>query len=98
MRVTEALKKFRQNLGLSQKDIADVLDTTPQNVYRFEKVDSAISAESIVKLATKFNVSTDYLLGRTDVPNAAANEQILKAAMQFNQVVNNAMQNALNDK
>lgn len=68
MKVTEALKKFRKERGLSQKDIADVLDTTPQNVYRLEKVDSAISAEAIVKIAKKFNVSTDYILGMTNNP------------------------------
>lgn len=68
MKITEALKKFRKERGLSQKDIADVLDMTPQNVYRLEKVDSAISAEAIVKIAKKFNVSTDYILGMTNNP------------------------------
>lgn len=72
MKITEALKRFRNEQGLSQKDIADTLNTTPQNVYRFEKVDSAISAEAIVKLAKKYSVSTDYILGLTTNPVRSA--------------------------
>ena len=72
MKITEALKRFRKEQGLSQKDIADVLNTTPQNVYRLEKVDSAISAEAIVKLAEKYSVSTDYILGLTANPVRSA--------------------------
>ena len=91
MTITEALKRFRKEKGLSQKDIAEVLNTTPQNIYRLEKIDSAISAEAIVKIADAFNVSTDYLLGRSNSPSNDADKEILDAAIEFNQIVNQAI-------
>ncbi len=91
MTITEALKRFRKEKGLSQKDIAEVLNTTPQNIYRLEKIDSAISAEAIVKIADAFGVSTDYLLGRSNSPNNDADKAILDAAIEFNQIVNQAI-------
>lgn len=89
MTITEALKRFRKKYNLSQKDIADILDVTPQNVYRLEKVNSAISAEAVVKLADAFNISADYLLGRSDDDTSDKTaKEICKAVSEFEEKLN----------
>lgn len=96
MEIGNALVRFRRHFGYTQKEVADKIGMLQQAYGRYEIGKNMPPASVIIKLADIFNVSTDYLLGRTDIPNTAANEQILKAAMQFNQAVNNAIQNEPN--
>lgn len=63
----ERLKELRQNLRLTQDDIADAVDTTRKTVSSWEK--GAIpNGESLAKLAKTLNTSADFLLGLTDDP------------------------------
>jgi len=64
----EKLKKLRLEKGVTQKQIADYLSVTPHSVQRFEYGTNKPSLENIAKLADYFEVSTDYLLGRSDNP------------------------------
>ena len=68
MKITYALKRFRETYGLSMKDVAKVLGISAPGYSRYEKYESAISAESILKIANHYDVSLDYLLGRSDTP------------------------------
>lgn len=51
---------------MSGKDIAEVLNITPQYYYEIERGKKRLSADMLAKLAEFYGVSTDYLLGRTD--------------------------------
>ena len=63
------LKQLREKTGLSQAKFAKVLGGVSQPVIaRYETGDFFPSYPVLIKIADYFNVSTDYLLGRTDNP------------------------------
>ena len=63
------LRDLREDHDLMQKEIAAVLGIQ-QTVYsRYERGFQTIPLEHLIKLADYYQVSTDYLLGRTDNPN-----------------------------
>ena len=66
MEFKDRLKETRLNNKLTQKDIANFFKTSPQSYAQWEKGLRKPSAENLQKLADYFNVSTDYLLGKTD--------------------------------
>lgn len=60
--IAERIKLLRENVGLSQKALADKLGITRSSVNAWELGISVPSTQYIVELATLFKVSTDYLL------------------------------------
>ena len=69
MTIAESLKRFRKNFNLTQKQVSTVLGISQQSYQVYENK-SIPSASTIVKLANAYNVSADYLLGLSDVPNS----------------------------
>ena len=62
------LKDLREDNDLTQTEIADFLGIK-QTVYsRYERGFQNIPLEYLIKLAEKYKVSTDYILGLTDNP------------------------------
>ena len=61
----ERIKELRQQKGLTQRQMADTFGITERNYQRYEATDSP-SNDTLLKLADFFEVTTDYLLGRTD--------------------------------
>ena len=64
----ERLKKLRKKEKLTQKDIATFLNISQPAYQQFESGKKKMNLETMEKLADYFNVSTDYLLGKTDIP------------------------------
>ena len=63
------VKQLREKTGLSQAKLAKMLGGVSQPVIaRYEIGDCFPSYPVLIKIADYFNVSTDYLLGRTDNP------------------------------
>ncbi len=66
------LKYVRNQHGYTQKQIGEILNTTQQQVWKYEsenpKTNQEIPVRHIITLAKLYNVSADYLLGLTDVP------------------------------
>ncbi len=60
------IKELRIEKGLYQKDIAKLVNKTIACISDWEKGNTEPSISEIVKLADFFEVSTDYLLNRTD--------------------------------
>ena len=67
MTIAESLKRFRKAFGLSQKDVANVLGIK-QPSYAVYESSTIPSTRMVIKLADHYNISLDYLLGRTDNP------------------------------
>jgi transcriptional regulator with XRE-family HTH domain len=65
--VGERLKKLRGNM--TQEDIAKFLGISRARYSHYENGRSEPDNETLKKLADFFNVTTDYLLGRTDSPH-----------------------------
>ena len=59
----ETLKKLRLESGYTQQQLADKLCVTKAVVSYYELQERYPSPEILVKLASIFHVSTDYLLG-----------------------------------
>ena len=57
------LKDIREDNDKTQKDIAEVLNTTYQYYSAYERGVRDIPSHRIVTLAKYYNVSADYLLG-----------------------------------
>lgn len=62
------LSSMRTNAGLSQKAVADVLGVSAPAVTMMEKAKRSPSFEVLCTLADYFDVSLDYLVGRSDDP------------------------------
>ncbi len=62
----ERLKDLRLEKGLSQRQLAKLLNVSHVAIARWENETRIPNAEAIVMLAKFFSVTTDYLLGVTD--------------------------------
>lgn len=62
------LKTTRTNFGITQKDFAAILEITERSYQRYENGNNTPPYDTLIKIADYLNVSTDYLLGRTDDP------------------------------
>ena len=61
------IKFLREEKGVYQKDLAKLLGVTTPVINYYENEKRAISANSVSILADYFGVTTDYLLGKSDV-------------------------------
>lgn len=66
MDVGNRLKEVRKGKA-NQHQIAELLNTTQQQISKYENNTQEIPCRHIVTLAKYFNVSTDYLLCLTDI-------------------------------
>ncbi|MBQ8351971.1 MAG: helix-turn-helix transcriptional regulator [Clostridia bacterium] len=62
------LKDLREDHDLSQAQLAEVLETTRQQVGKWELGIQMMGVDKYIKLARYYNVSLDYLLGLIDEP------------------------------
>lgn len=65
-KTAERLSELRKEKNFTQKELAEMVDTSPQNIDLYESGKRKINVEILGKIADVFNVSTDYLLGRSD--------------------------------
>ena len=61
------LKKLRQDYNLTQEDLAEKINTSRSNIANYENDKNKPSIEVLEKLSKIFNVSIDYLLGKSDI-------------------------------
>ena len=62
----ERLKELRQAKGLTQRQLADVLSVSGTPVHCWESDKQEPSMTTLVKLSEYFEVSLDYLFGKSD--------------------------------
>lgn len=67
------IKKFREELNLTQQDLADKLNCSKSVIGLYESETRKPSLEVLIKLSNIFNCSIDYLLGKTDVRKPVEN-------------------------
>ena len=60
------LKQLRLNKNLRQEQVAKLIGVNKSAISTYENNTRQPSFEILVRLATLYRVSTDYLLGRTD--------------------------------
>ena len=62
------IRDLREDRDLKQSDIAALLKCTQSCYSLYENGQRDIPTDVLIKLANYYNVSIDYLLGRTDNP------------------------------
>jgi transcriptional regulator with XRE-family HTH domain len=74
MSLGERVRKRRQELGLTQKELAQALRVTPQHISVVEQDKRVPSLSSLANLAQELGVTIDYLVtGRESIlSNSAA--------------------------
>ena len=63
------IKILREELNMTQQELADKLDGAKSTVAMYEKGSRKPSMEVLLKLSEIFNCSIDYLLCKTDTRN-----------------------------
>lgn len=96
------LKQLRLERGLLQSDIAKVIKKSERTVGFYETGERDMNTETLSTLADFFNVSIDYLLGKTNIRNIedefkfayhkemeGLTEDEIKEALEFYKMVKN---------
>ena len=60
------IKELRQKRNLSLRDLASELNIAYSSLGKYERGDQQPSFDTLIKIADYFNVTTDYLIGRSD--------------------------------
>ncbi len=61
------IRELRKSLGLSQEALAKKIGTTQQAVSRMENNAYDIPSDILIKISDEYNVTTDYILGISDI-------------------------------
>lgn len=69
MTLGDKIKLLRKESGLTQLELGDKLGLSKANISKYEANVHEPSIETLNKLSDLFNVSVDFLLGRTSVRN-----------------------------
>lgn len=64
------IKLLREELNMTQQELADKLDGAKSTVAMYEKGDRKPSMEVLLKLSEIFDCSIDYILGKSDNRNS----------------------------
>ena len=66
------LYNLRTDADMSQRDLAKKVNIASCMISGYERHDKAPSVETVIKFAEIFEVSTDFLLGRTELKTLPA--------------------------
>lgn len=66
--IGERLRGLRESIDISQAKLAKLCETTPSAINRYEHNHSQAPYKILVWYADYFDVSLDYIFGRTDKP------------------------------
>jgi len=67
MKFSHRLRKLRKENNLTQKDLAEQINVDRATIAGYETKGKEPAYDKLEKLANYFNVSIDYLLGRSDI-------------------------------
>jgi len=86
------LKKFREDMGMTQKEFAASLNIKYTTYNGYEKGDRDPGGDFWRRVSEKYNISIDYLLGVSDTKKPAASsgdglgEDVIKLAEKANRL------------
>ena len=68
MLIGEKIKELRKNSKITQEQLGNAIGVSKMAISYFEKGKKSPGRESLEKIADYFDVTTDYLLGRSEDP------------------------------
>lgn len=66
MKFNENIRNLRENNDLTQKQLAEIFNTTQRKISRMETAEAEPSLKDIEMYCNFFNISADYILGFSD--------------------------------
>ncbi len=73
----QRLITLRENSGISQQQLAEAVGVTRQSLSLYEQSKRTIDIDLLSRIATYFNVTSDYLLGLSDTPSPDIEDQAI---------------------
>lgn len=70
------LRKLRLRKGVSQQQLADVIETSQQSINKYEHHNVEPDISALIRLADYFEVSIDDLVGRPAPPDRRFMEEL----------------------
>ena len=83
MFLAENLKRYRMMKNMTQEDIADYLNVTPQSVSKWERGESYPDITFLPALANIFETSIDLLIGLDIIRSEETRMNIHKTAVEY---------------
>ena len=80
------LKEIRLIRGMTQEELAEMLNINKQHVSRMERGITACSIDLLIELSCHLQISTDYLLMGKEPDTGKQKEQILEAIARLSAV------------
>ncbi|CEP93021.1 putative transcriptional regulator [[Clostridium] sordellii] len=75
--IGKRIKELRAQKDVTQKELADFIGLTPKMISFYEKEERFPPHDIILKLSDFFDVSTDYLLGKSNVRDIKSNDNLI---------------------
>lgn len=72
--IGERIRLLREGVSLSQMKMAKTFGLAQSSVFRYETGETMVPPEVLLRYADFFDVSMDYIYGRTDSPHGASYE------------------------
>ena len=110
----EKLSELRENAGFQQADVAAIVGISRPTLSYYESGERSVDTEVLLKLATLYNVSIDYLFGLCKTPDPRVNYEetdemnglgysqevynLLWESPSFNQLLNDMAKHPLFEK
>lgn len=69
MEFKDVIRQLRKEKGIKQSELADVFNVDRTAVGKWEQGKNKPNADMLVIIADYFDVSTDYLLGKSNIRN-----------------------------
>ncbi|MDO7907197.1 helix-turn-helix transcriptional regulator [Paenibacillus sp. JX-17] len=76
MKTGNRIAELREQRGLTQEELAGSLGITRASLSHYEKNRRKPDFETLTKIADIFEVSIDYLIGRTSQPDMIMDEEV----------------------
>ncbi len=66
MLIKERLKTLRLQRGITQEELAKIINVTKTTISYYENGKRIPTLQNLIDLSNYFEVTTDYLIGRTE--------------------------------
>lgn len=92
--ISERIKELRLSMNYSQVELASKLSVTKQTVSNWENDNIQPSIDVLIKLSNFFGVTTDYLLGRDNIPRLDISGLTKQEISHINMIINDIKNNS----
>lgn len=85
MTIGQKIKNLREKKKITQTELAELIGTTKQNIYKYENgIITNIPSDKVEMIAKILSVSPAYLMGWSDVPMNKKHDNNENADLSYN--------------